>query len=139
MAETAAKPGGKTRRAEASPGSAHEEAKARVHQESRFPFAVGGAGGLRAAGGANRFTNPQYYWSSWVALIWGALLVVRITPVRVRRMDQTGASAPAAVAAQSRKPAARPPPARSDGHHGAHAVAPSPPCLAGRWRRATSP
>ncbi|MFW3989395.1 2TM domain-containing protein, partial [Klebsiella pneumoniae subsp. pneumoniae] len=25
----------------------------------------------------NRFTNPQYYWSGWVALIWGALLVVR--------------------------------------------------------------
>ena len=25
----------------------------------------------------NSFTNPQYYWSGWVALIWGALLVVR--------------------------------------------------------------
>ncbi len=47
-----------------------------MHQESRS-FAVGGAGGLRAAGGANSFNNPQYHWSGWVALIWGALLVVR--------------------------------------------------------------
>ncbi|XXD09582.1 helix-turn-helix domain-containing protein [Klebsiella sp. R445] len=55
-----------------------EEAKARLHQESRF---------LRSLSTAlvvcvllvllNRFTHPDYYWSAWVAAIWGALLLVR--------------------------------------------------------------
>ncbi len=103
-----------------------EEAKARVHQESRFFRSLSVALVVCVLLAVlNRFTNPQYYWSGWVALIWGALLVVRITPVRVRRMDQKLApGAPAAAVAQiARKPAARTPPAWSDGHHGAHAVA----------------
>ena len=55
-----------------------EEAKARVHQESRF---------FRSLSTAvvvcvllvllNRFTDPGNYWSAWVAGIWGALLLVR--------------------------------------------------------------
>ncbi|MGQ4644649.1 helix-turn-helix domain-containing protein [Raoultella ornithinolytica] len=55
-----------------------EEAKARVHQESRF---------FRSLSTAvvvcvllvllNRFTNPENNWSAWVAGIWGALLLVR--------------------------------------------------------------
>jgi hypothetical protein len=49
-----------------------EEAKARVHQESRF---------FRSLSTAvvvcvllvllNRFTSPGHYWSAWVAGIWG--------------------------------------------------------------------
>jgi hypothetical protein len=46
--------------------------------EPLFSFAVGGAGGLRVLLALlNRYTNPQYTWSGWVALIWGALLAVR--------------------------------------------------------------
>lgn len=55
-----------------------EEAKARLQQESRF---------LRSLSTAlvvcvllvllNRFTHPDYYWSAWVAGIWGTLLLVR--------------------------------------------------------------
>lgn len=128
---TVAEIGGEARREDAPGQEASldlriEEAKARVHQESRFFRSLSVALVVCVLLAVlNRFTNPQYYWSGWVALIWGALLVVRITPVRVRRMDQKLApGAPAAAAAQiGRKPAARPPPAWSDGHHGAHAVA----------------
>lgn len=55
-----------------------EEAKARVHQESRFFRSLSVALVVCVLLAVlNRFTNPQYYWSGWVALIWGALLVVR--------------------------------------------------------------
>ena len=55
-----------------------EEAIARVHQESRFFRSLSVALVVCVLLAVlNRFTNPQYYWSGWVALIWGALLVVR--------------------------------------------------------------
>ena len=55
-----------------------EEAKARVHQESRFFRSLSVALVVCVLLAVlNRFTNPQYYWSGWVALIWGALLLVR--------------------------------------------------------------
>ncbi len=104
---TVAEIGGEARREDAPGQEASldlriEEAKARVHQESRFFRSLSVALVVCVLLAVlNRFTNPQYYWSGWVALIWGALLVVRITPVRVRRMDQKLApGAPAAAAAQ---------------------------------------
>ena len=49
-----------------------EEAKARVHQESRFFRSLSVALVVCVLLAVlNRFTNPQYYWSGWVALIWG--------------------------------------------------------------------
>ncbi len=90
---TVAEIGGEARREDAPGREASldlriEEAKARVHQESRFFRSLSVALVVCVLLAVlNRFTNPQYYWSGWVALIWGALLVVRITPVRVRRMD----------------------------------------------------
>ncbi len=49
-----------------------------MHQESRFFRSLSVALVVCVLLAVlNRFTNPQYYWSGWVALIWGALLVVR--------------------------------------------------------------
>ncbi|HDT6507567.1 TPA: helix-turn-helix domain-containing protein [Klebsiella aerogenes] len=55
-----------------------EEAKNRLHQESRF---------FRSLSVAvtvcilllviNHFTQPDIYWSVWVAIVWGALLLLR--------------------------------------------------------------
>lgn len=98
-----------------------------MHQESRFFRSLSVALVVCVLLAVlNRFTNPQYYWSGWVALIWGALLVVRGLRLFVfgEWIKNWRQGAPAAAAAQiGRKPAARPPPAWSDGHHGAHAVA----------------
>ena len=55
-----------------------EEAKARLYQESRFFRSLSTAlvvCGLLVL--LNRLTNPDDYWSAWVAAIWGALLLVR--------------------------------------------------------------
>lgn len=128
---TVAEIGGEARREDAPGGEASldlriEEAKARVHQESRFFRSLSVALVVCVLLAVlNRFTNPQYYWSGWVALIWGALLVVRGLRLFVfGEWIKNWRRAPAAAAAQiGRKPAARPPPAWSDGHHGAHAVA----------------
>ena len=55
-----------------------EEAKARVQQESRFFRSLSVALVVCVLLALlNRYTNPQYTWSGWVALIWGALLAVR--------------------------------------------------------------
>lgn len=97
-----------------------------MHQESRFFRSLSVALVVCVLLAVlNRFTNPQYYWSGWVALIWGALLVVKDYACSCSANgSKLAPGAPAAAAAQmSRKPAARPPPAWSDGHHGAHAVA----------------
>ncbi|HHE0049235.1 TPA: 2TM domain-containing protein, partial [Klebsiella pneumoniae] len=80
---TVAEIGGEARREDAPGQEASldlriEEAKARVHQESRFFRSLSVALVVCVLLAVlNRFTNPQYYWSGWVALIWGALLVVR--------------------------------------------------------------
>ena len=55
-----------------------EEAKARVHQESRFFRSLSTAVVVCVLLALlNRFTNPENNWSAWVAGIWGALLLVR--------------------------------------------------------------
>ena len=78
---TVAEIGGEARREDAPGQEASldlriEEAKARVHQESRFFRSLSVALVVCVLLAVlNRFTNPQYYWSGWVALIWGALLV----------------------------------------------------------------
>ncbi len=80
---TVAEIGGEARREDAPGQEASldlriEEAKARVHQESRFFRSLSVALVVCVLLAVlNRFTNPQYYWSGWVALIWGALLVVK--------------------------------------------------------------
>ncbi|WP_281074877.1 helix-turn-helix domain-containing protein [Klebsiella quasivariicola] len=80
---TVAEIGGESRREDAPGPEASldlriEEAKARVHQESRFFRSLSVALVVCVLLAVlNHFTNPQYAWSGWVALIWGALLVVR--------------------------------------------------------------
>lgn len=80
---TVAEIGGEARREDAPGQEASldlriEEAKARVHQESRFFRSLSVALVVCVLLAVlNSFTNPQYYWSGWVALIWGALLVVK--------------------------------------------------------------
>ncbi|MFK3703857.1 helix-turn-helix domain-containing protein [Klebsiella sp. NPDC088457] len=55
-----------------------EEAKARVQQESRFFRSLATAVVIcLLLALLNRFTDPGYYWSAWVAAIWGTLLLVR--------------------------------------------------------------
>ncbi len=55
-----------------------EEAKARVHRESRFFRSLSTAVVVCVLLALlNRFTNPENNWSAWVAGIWGALLLVR--------------------------------------------------------------
>ncbi|HDH0717309.1 TPA: helix-turn-helix domain-containing protein [Klebsiella aerogenes] len=55
-----------------------EEAKNRLHQESRFfrslSVAVTVCVLLLVI---NRLTQPDIYWSVWVAIVWGALLLLR--------------------------------------------------------------
>ncbi len=55
-----------------------EEAKSRLHQESRFfrslSVAVTVCVLLLVI---NYFTQPDVYWSVWVAIVWGALLLLR--------------------------------------------------------------
>ncbi|EPL3844590.1 helix-turn-helix domain-containing protein [Klebsiella aerogenes] len=55
-----------------------EEAKSRLHQESRFfrslSVAVTVCVLLLVI---NRLTQPDIYWSVWVAIVWGALLLLR--------------------------------------------------------------
>ena len=146
---TVAEIGGEARREDAPGQEASldlriEEAKARVHQESRFFRSLSVALVVCVLLAVlNRFNNPQYYWSGWVALIWGALLVVRgyacscsanglKTGARracsgcCANRPQTGGATAAGMVRWSPWRARR----RSPYHH---------PCLAGRWRRATSP
>ncbi len=146
---TVAEIGGEARREDAPGREASldlriEEAKARVHQESRFFRSLSVALVVCVLLAVlNRFTNPQYYWSGWVALIWGALLVVRGLRLFVfgewiktgagracsgccANRPQTGGATAAGMVRWSPSRARR----RSPYHH---------PCLAGRWRRATSP
>ncbi|MCI1033651.1 MULTISPECIES: XRE family transcriptional regulator [Raoultella] len=55
-----------------------EEAKERVHQESRFFRSLSVAVVVCVLLAVlNRVSSPENYWSAWVAAIWGALLLMR--------------------------------------------------------------